>query len=118
MPLKAAKFVSSIVVFLMVLEIVGAAVTALPADSNHILSYHTKKSSASVFDAFLFEKAEEETEKSEDEKSGSDRALLVDFSCIAHTLSIQFIPKVNLTPFAFHYNVRPPVYTLNCVFII
>jgi hypothetical protein len=118
MSLKAAKYVSSIVLLLMILEIIGAAGTALPIDTDRTLSFHTKKLTASVFDAFLFEKAEEETEKSEEEKNGTGRALLADFSWIAHTLSVQFIPKVNLTPFAFHYHVRPPVYTFNCVFII
>jgi hypothetical protein len=118
MPVNAAKLVSSIVLVLVILEIAGAAVTASPPDSDSVLTIHTKKSSASVFYSFVFEKAEEETEETEQEKDGAHRALLVDFSRVAHTLSVAFLPKVNLTPFAFQYNVRPPVYTLNCVFII
>jgi hypothetical protein len=118
MPLKVSRFVSSVVLMLMLLEVIGAAATVCPLESDDSLSFHSKKPSAPVFEAFLFGKAEEETEKTEEEKHGADRALLVDFSWVAHTLSVQFIPKVNLLPFAFHYDVRPPVSTLNCVFII
>lgn len=118
MPIKAAKFVCSLVLMLLLLDVIGAVVTSCPLKSDNINSFHPKKPSSSVFDAFLFENGFEETEKTEDEEAGAHRALLVDFSCVARTLSTQFIPKVNLSPFAFHYDVAPPVYTLNCVFII
>jgi hypothetical protein len=118
MPLKLAKILTSLVVFLMVLEIIGAAIAAIPKESDRGLSVHSKKPAASVFGAFLFEKAEEETEKAEEEKNGADRTVLVDFSWVAHTLSVQFVAKVNPSPFACLYNVRPPVYTINCVFLI
>lgn len=118
MPLKAAKFVCSLVLMLLLLDVIGAVFTAFPLKSDNILSFHPKKPSSSVFDAFLFEIGFGETEKTEDEEDGAHRALLVDFSWVAHTLSTQFIPKVNRSPFAFQYDVGPPVYTLNCVFII
>jgi hypothetical protein len=118
MPLKAAKLVSSIILSLVILEIVGAAVTAFQPETPSVLNIHSKKSSASVFDAFLFEKAEEETEETENEEDDAHRVLLVDFSRVAQTLAVAFLPKVNLTPFAFQYDIGPPVYTLNCVLII
>src|SRR5687767_14815774 len=107
MPLKLTKIVTSLVVMLMVLEIIGAAVTAIPQGRDSNFSFHSKKSAASVFAVFLFEKAEEESEKAEEEKDGAHRALLVDFSWVAHTLSVHFIPKVNVSPFAFQYDLRP-----------
>lgn len=118
MPLKAAKIVSTIVLLLILLETVGAAVTALPAISERSATIHTKKSTPSVLASFLFEKAEEETDKTEEEKGGSHRSILVDFTRVALILSFYHTQHTHFKPLTHQYNVRPPVHALNCVFLI
>lgn len=117
MRLLAAKIVTALVVFLMIFEIVGAAVTSLPANSDHALNYHTKKPS-SVFSSFIFEKAEEENEKTEEEKDGMSRVVLIDFNRVAVSLSIRHTPQIHFTRSAFQYDVRPSFHVLHCVFLI
>ena len=118
MPLKAVRIVTTTVLLLILLEIVGAAITALPTSSEHTTTLHPKRSGTSVLASFLFEKSEEETEKTEKEKDRSDRVVLVDFSRVAFTLSFYHTSQKFLTHIAFLYNVRPPLHTLNCVFLI
>ncbi|HYC85013.1 MAG TPA: hypothetical protein VEB86_07315 [Chryseosolibacter sp.] len=118
MPLTAARFVSTIVLLLILLETVGAAVTVLPATSERSATIHTKKPTPSVLGSLLFEKAEEETDKSEEEKDSSHRVLLVDFSRVALTLSFYHTSHTAFRPLACQYNLRPPLHALNCVFLI
>ena len=118
MPLKAARIINSLVVMLMLLEIFGAAVTAISFISHDSLSYHAAKPRASVIAAFLFEKAEEENEKTEEEREHSDRVVLVDFTWVASSLSSRHTSNDRISPVTTRYDLRPPVYTLNCVLLI
>lgn len=118
MYLKVARTVTSLIILLMSLELFGAAAVALPSTSDHTLTLHSQKSKSSIFSSFLFEKAEEETEETEEEKDGMMRAVLVDFSRIAGSLSFYHTPQVHFAAFTFQYDVRPPLHQLNCVFLI
>jgi hypothetical protein len=103
---------------LMTLEILGAAATALPPTSDYTFNLHFQKSKSSVVGSFLFEKAEEETEKTEEEKDGMMRAVLLDLSRIADSLSFSPPPQVQIGAFSFLYDVKPPLHQLHCVFLI
>jgi len=116
--LKAARIVTTLVVLLMSLEIVGAAVTAFPTESSPSLAFHAKKMKGSSIVSLFLEKAEEENEKTEEEKEGMPGVLIADFSTIAISLCLFHTSRPHATPLAFQYDVRPPVHQLNCVFII
>jgi hypothetical protein len=120
MYLRAARTITFLVVVLMSLEILGSSVTALPSssDHDHTLTLHSKKSPTSILGSFLFEKAEEESEKTEEEKDRMTRVILIDFSRIAFSLSFYHTPQVQSSELTFQYDVRPPVHELNCVFLI
>ena len=119
MYLKAARTITSLVILLMTLEIFGAAATALPSTADHAVTLHSQKSkSSSILGSFLFEKAEEETENTEEEKNSIARVVLEDFSRIAVSLSFYHTPQVHFAAFTFQYDVRPPLHQLNCVFLI
>lgn len=116
MQLRIAKVLSFLVVLLITFDLVGAAITARPVFLNDQTTMHSKKPSTSVIGSFILEKAEEENEKTEEESEGSSRTVLADFAHIAIFLSFFYTPRS--TPLALMYDVRPPVYALNCVFII
>lgn len=118
MYLKVARTITFLVILLMSLDIVGASLTALPSTSDHALTIHAQKPPSSIFGYFLFEKAEEESEKTKEEKDGVARVVLIDFSQIAFSLSIYHNPQAELSVPTFQYNVRPPVHQLNCTFLI
>lgn len=116
--LRAAKIINSFIVAIMLLEIMGSVFIGFPSSCDHKLSIHNQKSAASVIAAFICEKAEEENEKTENEKAHSERMILIDFSRVAFTLSLRHTPTHTALPITSHYDLRPPVYTLNCVFLI
>jgi hypothetical protein len=120
MQLRTGKILSFLVVFLIIFETVGAAATVLSVDSNSQSSLHSKKPVSSVMGSLLFEKAEEETEKAEEEKDGTARTVLVDFSHIAFSLSYLHSHHHNhpARPALMYYNVRPAMHAFNCVFLI
>lgn len=117
MPLKV-RFITSLVILLLSFEIFGAALTACATSDDGSFYFHAKKSSASVINSIFIEKAEEETEKNEEEKDGTARPVLVDFSRVVTSLSFRHTPQTEFTPFRFQYDVRPPLHTINCVFLI
>jgi hypothetical protein len=102
----------------MSLEILGAAATALPPTPDYTFTQHLQKSKSSTCNSFLFEKTEEETEKTGEDKGGMMRAVLLDFSRITGLFSFSPAPQVRFEPFTFQYDVRPPLHQLNCVFLI
>jgi hypothetical protein len=102
----------------MSLEILGATVTALPSTTSHCLTFHSKERTSSILGSFLFEKAEEETEKVDEEKDRMSRVVLIDFSRIAFSLSFYHTPQVQFAVLTSQYNVRPPLHEFNCVFLI
>jgi hypothetical protein len=116
--IKAARIVSVIVLLPILLEMVGAAVSSLPETSERSATIHTKKPTPSVLAYLIFEKVEEETDKNEEEKDGSDRIVLVYFSRVALTLSLYHTRQTLDKPLIHQYNVQPPVHELNCVFLI
>lgn len=118
MYLKVARAITFLVIILMTLQILGASVTALPSTSNHTFTLHSKKIPSSILGSYLLEKAEEESEKPEEENGGASRVVLIDFSQIAFSLSFYHTPLIQLSAPAFQYNVRPPVHQLNCTFLI
>jgi hypothetical protein len=118
MYLKVARTITSFVILLMALEILGAAATASPSTSDYTITLRSEKSKASIFGYFLFEKAEEEIEKTEEEKDGIPGVVLVDFSLVAGSLSFYHTPQVLFVAFTSQYDVRPPLHQLNCVFLI
>ena len=118
MYLKVARTIPLLVILLMSLEILGCCVTALPAASDRAVTVHQHKTPSSLLGTLLFEKAEEETEKTEEEKDGIARMVLLDFSRVAFSLSFYHTPQVGFATVAFRYDVRPPVHEINCVFLI
>jgi hypothetical protein len=116
--IKAARIISIIVLLPILLEIVGAAVSSLPETSERSATIHAKKPTPSVLAYLIFEKVEEETDKNEEEKDGSDRIVLVYFSRVALTLSLYHTRQTHYKPLTHQYNVQPPVHELNCVFLI
>jgi len=117
MYLRVARTITFFVCLLMSLEILGIAATAFPPTCDHTFTQHLQKSK-STFNSFLFEKAEEETEKTGEEKGGMMRAVLLDFSRIARSRSFYPAPQVHFEAFTFQYDVRPPLHQLNRVFLI
>lgn len=118
MYLKVARSITLLVILLMTLQILGTSVSALPSASDHTIRLHSKKRPSSVLGSFLFGKAEEETEKPDQEKDGMTRAVLIDFSRMAFSLLVCHKPQVHFPVRIFQYDVRPPVHALNCVFLI
>jgi hypothetical protein len=115
---KVAKTINFLVVVLMSLEILGASLAVLPSASDSRLAIHSHKAPSSILGSFLFEKTEEENEGSEKENGSISRALLLDFSSAARSLSAFHSPDFHVVAHAFQYDVRPPVHQLNCVFLI
>jgi hypothetical protein len=118
MYLKAARTITFFMSLLMSLEILGAAVTSLPPTSDYTFTLHIQKSKSSVLGSFLFEKTEEETEKTEEKKDGTKGPVLLDFSRIVCSLSFSSASQIHFENFTFQYDVRPPLHQLNCVFLI
>ena len=112
---KVARTINLIVVVLMSLEILGASATAMPWTSGPCI--YSEEPPSSFFGSDLFEKAEEENEKDEDEKSLS-RAILMDLSQVAFSLSACYSRDLDLAVNTFQYDVRPPLHQLNCVFLL
>jgi hypothetical protein len=113
---KAARTINLFVVVLMTLEILGASATALPSSSAYRLSICSEESQASILGSFLFEKAEEENEKTEEENAHLTRVVLLDFASIALSLSAHHSPHYRLSLDTDRYSQRPPLHQLNCVF--
>jgi hypothetical protein len=118
MYIKVARAITLLVVLFMSLDIIGASVTALPSASNHKFTLDSQKSPSSVITSLLFEKAEEETEKSENERFSTAGVVLIDLSRIAFSLSFYHTPQAHLSVPAFQYDVRPPLHQLMRVFLI
>lgn len=118
MELKIAKVLSFMVVLLITFDLVGAAITACPISAVDHNIMHSKKPEGSLIGSLLLEKAEEENEKTGEEKEGCSRIVIADFSHIAISLSLFHTPHTGSTPRILMYDVRPPVYALHCVFII
>ena len=115
---KLARAITFLVVLLMSLEIFGASVDAIPPSSDHTLTIHSQKRPSSLFDNLFLQKAVEESEKTEEEKDGLPRVLLIDFSRMAFSLSFYYTPQIQLAVPTFQYDVRPPLHQLNCLFLI
>jgi hypothetical protein len=115
---KVVRTVNLVVVTLMSLEILGASLTVLPSTSDTRFVIRSQKAPSSILASFLFEKTEEEKEGSETENEHISRAVLIDFSSAARSLSDFHSPDFHLIAHAFHYDVRLPVHQLNCVFLI
>jgi hypothetical protein len=115
---KVARSINVFVVLLMSLEILGASITALPSTAEYALSICSEDTASGGLGFLMFEKAEEENEKTEEENAHLHRPLLIDFSRIALSLSAFHSPaQIESTSF-FRYTVRPPVHQLNCVFLV
>jgi hypothetical protein len=112
-----AKTIVLLVILLMPLEIVRAAATDVPSTSDRTVTLHAETESWTL-GSFLFEKTEEETERSEEETDGMMRVILEDFSRIAVSLSFYHTPQVPFTALTFQYDARTPLHQLNCVFLI
>jgi hypothetical protein len=119
MYLKVARTITFLLILFMSMDIIGASVTALPSTADdHTTIVHSQKSPSSVLTSFLCEKAEEESEKTEDERYSMAGVVLLDFSRLAFSLSFYHTPQVRLAVPAFQYDVRPPVHQLVRVFLI
>jgi hypothetical protein len=123
MYLKVARTITFFVILFISLDIVGASVAAIPSTSDHALTLHSQtlhsqKLPSAILTALLFEKAEEETARSEDEKYNMAGVVLLDFSRLAFSLSFYHTPPVQLQSPTFQYDVRPPLHELNGVFLI
>ncbi|HYG04191.1 MAG TPA: hypothetical protein VD927_17210 [Chryseosolibacter sp.] len=113
-----ARSVNFLVVLLMFLQIVGASANAQPTSGDRQLTLHAQKPPSSIIASFLFEKTEEGSEKTEEEKDRMARVVLIDFSRITFSLSLFHSPHVQLAIPTFQYNVRPPLHQVKCVFLI
>lgn len=112
---KVAKTINLLVAVLMLLEILGASVTVLPWSQGATI--YSEELTSSALDSILFEKAEEESEETEEEKYLL-RVVLIDFSQITLSLSAYHSPDLNLAVNTIRYDARPPVHLLNCVLLI
>lgn len=111
---KVARTINLIVVVLMSLEILGASATAMPWTSGPCI--YSEEPPSSLFGSDLFEKAEEENERTEDESLS--RVILIDLSQIAFSLSAYHHRDFDLAVNTFQFDVRPPLHQLNCVFLL
>lgn len=115
---KVARTVNLLVVVLMSFEILGASIMILPLTSRYDITLYSEELPSSLLDVILFEKAEEENEKTEEEKHCLSRAILVDLSLVKLSLSAYHSPHIHLEFSTSRYEVRPPIHQLNCVFLI
>ena len=116
--LIVARTITFLVVLLISADFIGASVTALPSGSDHGVTLHLQKPPSSVYTSLLFEKTEEENEKTQHERFGTAGVVLIDLSRIAFSLSFYHTPQVYVSVPAFQYDVRPPVHQLMGVFLI
>jgi hypothetical protein len=116
--LKIGKILSVAVVLIMSIDVVGAAVTVCPAESIDQPTLTSKRADTSLISSLFIEKAEEENEKSEEEKQSCSRIVLVDFSQIAFSLARFHTPHLYISRCSQTYDVRPPLYAFHCIFII
>ena len=63
---KVARSINGFVVLLMSLEILGASITALPSTAEYALSICSEDTASGGLGFLMFEKAEEENEKTEE----------------------------------------------------
>jgi hypothetical protein len=99
----------------MSLEVFGTAEAALPLGSADHPTMHSQESPSFLLAAFPFEKAEEETEMSDEEKGRMARVLLLDFSQVVFSISLHHTLQIQFTAHTFLYHVRPPLDELGCV---
>ncbi len=118
MHLRIARTIYVIVLMLMCLEIIGASATAGMSASCQGISIAAAEERTSIPGAFLFEKAEEENDKTEEENCHIARTLLIDFSHVAHSLSACYLGVLHLPANTTLFNVRPPAYRLNRVLLL
>jgi hypothetical protein len=112
-----AKYIAALISLLIVYQSVGAAVTARPAVTSHVVQIKFK-SDDSVVSALFLEKIEEESKSDE---AGPDRMVglpLVDFREVAMILSDIHTPKVILSPLEERFDSGPDLCTRHCVFLI
>jgi hypothetical protein len=115
---KVARTINFVIVIVMSFEILAASLAVLPSGSDTRLAIRSQKSPSSILGSFLFEKTEEEKEGTEKENDHISRAVLLDFSSAARSLSAFHSPAFYSIAHASQYDVRPPVHQLNCVFLI
>jgi hypothetical protein len=118
MRLKVAKAINLIVIILMSIEIVGASFAVLPSSSDNSPIINFENPSSSIIDSFFFEKTEETNENNEEENDHMARVILVDFSCVARSLSAFHSSDFDLSVHAVQDHVGSPVYQVNCVFLL
>ena len=115
MYLKVTRTLTFIVVLMMSLQIVAAAANTSSTISNENVTLHIKKPAILNL---LFEKVEEESEKTDEEKDRMTRVVLIDFSQVVFSLSFSHTPQIQLSVLPCLSDVRPPVHELNCVLLI
>jgi hypothetical protein len=115
---KVERSVTIIVILLFSLRILGASAINLPSAEHKFERIQSKKSNAcSALASFLFEKTEE-GENAGMNKDGISRVVLIDFSQIAFSLSYYYSGQIQVSDPTSWYDVHPPVYQINCVYLI
>lgn len=109
------RTINVVVVVLMTLEIFGMCVITPRWTANPTI--YREESPSSFLGSIVFEKAEEETEETEEGKSFS-RLVLLDFSQIARSLSIFYINDYHSIPHLSDSDVKHRLHQRNCVFLI
>ncbi|HEY0656260.1 MAG TPA: hypothetical protein VGD65_24165 [Chryseosolibacter sp.] len=115
---RVARLINLVVVMLMSAEIIGASITATRATCGYAVNIVAEESGASLVGSVLFEKAEEENEKTEEENGHVTRALLIDFARIALSLSAHHSPQCDHRETTFGDRSKSAVHKFNCVFLI
>ncbi len=102
----------------MSLDILGASLAVPAPTSGSHLTVHTQRGTPSILGSFLFEESDEENENGGTENDHNARVSVKDFSRLAGSLNAIQLSHLNSSVRAFRNYVRPPLYELNCVFLI
>jgi hypothetical protein len=115
---QISRAIVCLVILIMTCECVSAAVFSSTGSDIGRLAYHAKNTKSSVSTSVLFEKAEVESERGEEERDKVFTIELADLSQIAMVLSHFHSPRVHFIPNEHRQNSHPPLFELFCILII
>jgi len=110
--------INLVAVLVMSLQTLGTSATAMLWASDPGSYYEDyEELESSIPGSDVFEKAEEENEKTEEENCLS-RVVLMDLAKNALSLCAYHCPDFEPSVNTIQYNIRPPLHQLHCVFVI
>jgi hypothetical protein len=111
---KIARSIIWLVVGIMTFICISAALTSSHNAVNQHDEFAEKEAKSSFLSSIVFEKAEEESEKTEEERDNVFTVELADLSQITMVLSYIHTPKVEFVPAEHLYDGFPSLLTLLC----